>query len=159
MLVRLLGEKESPTIARLAEDIGIDGASIHRSLGRLQEVQLVSPERRANVPQADEFLTHGLRYVFPPRFAGESRGVPTGWAIDSLRDALAPSGSPPPVWAHPEGWVRGIALEPLHDCVAEVAFRDAELARRFGLVDGLRLGDVRVRALAREQLLRAAGLE
>lgn len=158
VLVRLLGEEASPTIAQLAADLGIDGASVHRSLGRLREVQLISSERRANVPQADEFLTHGLRYVFPARFAGESRGVPTAWAVESLRDVLAPSGSPPPVWAHPKGTVRGIALEPLHESAADVAFRDPGLAVRFALVDAMRVGDVRVRAIAREQLLAAAGL-
>ena len=51
--------------------------------------------------QADEFLAHGLRYVFPARFKGESRGVPTAWAAPPLQALLTATDAPAPVWPHP----------------------------------------------------------
>ena len=50
------------------------------------------------------------------------------------------------------GQVRGIALEPLHAAAAQISRRDPELAERLALVDGLRLGDARVRGLAAKLL-------
>jgi hypothetical protein len=157
VLVRLLGEKESLTIREIADSLQIDGASVHRSLRRLEEAQLVLPDRRAAIPQADEFLTHALRYVFPARFHGESRGVETAWAAEPLRSTLTKTDSPPPVWPHPRGRSRGIALEPLHPSVPEAALSDPELHARFALVDALRMGDARTRKAARIELLSRAG--
>jgi hypothetical protein len=156
VLVRLLGEETPLTIQEIVDSLEIDGASVHRSLRRLEEAQLVLPDRRAAVAQADEFLTHGLRYVFPPRFHGESRGVETAWAAEPLRSALTSTDSPPPVWPHPKGRRRGIALEPLHPSAPDAALRDPELHERFALLDALRLGDARVRKIARKELLARA---
>ena len=152
VLVRLLGVQPPVTIQQIADSLGMDVASVHRSLKRLEEVQLVLPDRRAAVPQAAEFLSHGLRYVFPARFKGESRGVETAWAAAPLRDLLTSSDSPPPVWPHPDGRVRGIALEPLHPSVPAAASIDPELHERLALVDALRIGDARVRREARRAL-------
>ncbi len=157
VLVKLLGESGPVTLAEISTSTCLDLASVHRSVRRLEEVRLVLPDRRAAVPQADEFLTHGLQYVFPPRFDGESRGVSTAWAIESLGSQLQTTDSLPPVWPHPLGSRRGIALEPLHRAVPEAALRDPELHERLALVDALRLGDARLRALARHQLFARFG--
>lgn len=157
VLVRLLGIQPPVTIQQIADSLGMDVASVHRSLKRLEEVQLVLADRRAATPQAEEFLSHGLRYVFPARFKGESRGVATAWAAAPLEERFARSDSPPPVWPHPEGSRRGVALEPLHPSVPGAALRDAALYERLALVDALRLGDARVRREARDALF--AGLD
>lgn len=155
VLVRLLGVPPSVTIQWIADSLGSDIASVHRSLKRLEEVQLVLPDRRVAIPQAEEFLSHGLRYVFPARFKGESRGVETAWAAFPLSTKFALSDSPPPVWPHPGGQVRGIALEPLHPSVPAAALLDSELHERLALVDALRLSDARVRREASEALFPA----
>ena len=152
VLVRLLGEEPSATIQRIADSLDSDVASVHRSLRRLEEVQLILPDRSVAAPQADEFLSHSLRYVFPARFHGESRGIETAWAAAPLRTMFTSSDSPPPVWAHPEGSVRGIALEPIHPSVPRAALLDPELHERLALVDALRLGDARVRREAHAAL-------
>jgi hypothetical protein len=152
VLVRLFDVGPSGTLQGIADSVDLDVASVHRSVRRLEEVQLVLPDRRVALPQADEFLFHGLRYVFPARFKGESRGIETAWAAVPLRNALTSSDAPPPVWAHPKGRVRGIALEPLHPSVPEAALRDPVLHERLALVDALRLGDARLRREARKAL-------
>lgn len=52
--------------------------------------------------------------MFPPKWQGEARGLPTAWAVPPLADQLVWSENNVPVWADSEGKVRGIALEPLH---------------------------------------------
>jgi hypothetical protein len=81
--------------------------------------------------------------------------VVTAWAAAPLADRLTRQNSPPPVWPHPRGRVRGIALEPLHPSVAEVALGDEELHQRFALLDALRMGDARLRREARAELFSA----
>jgi len=49
--------------------------------------------------------------------------------------------------------VRGLALEPLHALAPGAALRDPELRERFALVDALRIGDARMRRIARDELM------
>ena len=108
--------------------------------------------RRVNVAQGEEFLVHGVKYVFPAVLGGETRGIPTAWAAPPLAEQLAPSNDLPPVWPDPRGDIRGIALEPLHDSAPEIARRDPALAERLALIDAIRLGDPRIRGLATKLL-------
>lgn len=155
VLARLFDDVEGLTLQNIAESLTLDVASVHRSIRRLEEVQLAFG-RAVAVAQADEFLSHGLRYVFPARFKGESRGIETAWAAAPLRDVLAPSNAPPPVWAYPAGNVRGIALEPLHPAAPAAAILDPRLHERFALIDALRLPDARVRREAHTLLFARA---
>ena len=152
----LAAPRESPdkiTISKISDVLGMDVGSVHRSLKRLTEARLlVSTSRRVGIAQAEEFLVHGLRYVFPPKHGGEARGVPTSWAAPPLSEHLSHTNSPRPVWVHPRGQVRGVALEPLHSSVPELALRDETMHRQLALVDGLRSDETRVRRMSRELL-------
>lgn len=141
-----------PTFGAMANQLHADVAGIHRSVSRLRASGLVGPDRNVQLAQADEFLAHSLRYLFPPVLGGEARGIPTAWAIPPLRDRLAGFERQPYVWAHPQGTERGIAIEPLHRSVPDLALSDPALHRRLALADALRLGDARIRELAREEL-------
>jgi hypothetical protein len=128
---------------------------VHRSLGRLRSAGLYDLDRRrVNLSQAEEFLVHAVKYLFPPAFSGEARGVPTAWAAQPLSDELAPQSELPPVWPDPQGHQRGIALAPLHPAVPALARRDPQLGERLALIDAIRTGDARVRGLAAELLSR-----
>ena len=151
VLAALMGE-HGPTIQWLADRLELDVASVHRSLKRLERAQLLLRDRRVNAANADDFLAHGLRYVFPPEYVGESRGVATAWAAAPLKDVFAPDSGPLPVWPHPNGNERGIAVEPLHKSVPAVALKHGELHQRLALIDALRMGDARQRREARSFL-------
>jgi hypothetical protein len=141
------------TIRDLERDLLIPRAGVHRALFRLEEAGLIDRHRRrVNVSRAEEFLVHAEKYVFPPRLGGETRGVPTAWAAPPLASILAEAEGLPPVWPDPEGDRRGIALEPLHASAPSLARRDPRLGEALALVDGLRIGDARVRGLATELL-------
>jgi hypothetical protein len=150
-----LTERSDWTVRSLESEIAIPRSVIHRSLVRLSEAGLFDAKRRRiKASQAEEFLVHAVKYVFPAVLGGETRGIPTAWAAAPLASELAPPSDLPPVWPDALGHERGIALQPLHDAAAEIARRDPALGERLALVDALRLGDARVRGLA-ANLLRA----
>lgn len=149
VLLKLANGPADWTVRSLEEQTGVARSVVQRSTVRLAQAGLLDPERRqVNLARAEEFLVHGVKYLFPPVLGGETRGIPTGWAAPPLDAVLAQAGDLPPVWPAAKGRVRGIALQPLHDSAPEIARRDPPLAEGLALIDGLRLGDARVRGLA-----------
>ncbi|MHB8690901.1 MAG: hypothetical protein ACYDHH_06610 [Solirubrobacteraceae bacterium] len=107
-----------------------------------------------NVSQSEEFLLHGLRYVFPAKLEGPTLGVPTAWAAAPLAGRIVSSPDElPPVWPDAHGEHRGLALRPLHPAVVEAARRDPKLGERLALVDAIRIGGPRVKGVAAELLI------
>jgi hypothetical protein len=154
LLLALAGGERDGSVRALAQRVGYDVGGTHRALQRLREAGLYAPDRqRVPVAAAEEFLLHGVKYVFPARRGSETRGVPTAWAASPLAAQLARADDLPPVWPHPAGEARGIALEPLHAIVPEAALSDPALWERLALVDALRAGDVRSRRLAEKLLV------
>lgn len=152
VLLKIARVPDGWTMQQLSDELDISLSAIHRSISRLQEAGFLDRRRRVNAAQTMEFLEHAVRYVLPPKFEGESRGIPTAGAAPPLRDLLAPSDALPPVWPHPFGEMRGVALAPIHPLVPEAARRDPQLAESLALVDALRTGDARLRGLAVEEL-------
>ena len=155
LLLKLIGLHEDWTVRSLEAELDMPRAGVHRSLQRLGAAGLYDLDRRrTNRSQAEEFLVHAVKYLFPPELNGETRGIPTAWAAQPLVEELAPQSDLPPVWPDPRGRERGIALTPLHPAVPQLARRDPELAERLALLDAIRMGDARVRNLATRLLSR-----
>lgn len=159
VLLKLVGQSKGWTFEKVAAELNLSPSAVHRSLDRANKAGLYSARaKRVNGPALFEFLIHGGRYVFPAVRAGESRGVPTAWAAPPLVDLLSSSGANPPVWPHPLGRVRGIALKPVHPIVPEAAQRDRRLGELLALFDAIRIGNARERALATEELSQRLGV-
>lgn len=153
VLLKLADQGKNWTVRSLEADLGVARAGVHRSLQRLGAAGLYDLERRrTNLSQAEEFLVHGVKYLFPPQLSGETRGMPTAWAAPPLMEKLAPQHDLPPVWPDAQGERRGIALAPLHPAVPELARRDPDLGERLALIDAIRMGDARIRGLAAKLL-------
>lgn len=153
VLLELVLWGENWTFDLLAHELGLSASAVHRSVDRAAAAGLYrSAGREVDRSALEEFLVHGLRYVFPAQWGGEARGIPTAWAASPLRDRLSQSGSNPPVWPDPHGAVRGIALEPLDPRVPDAARRDKGLCELLALIDAIRIGGARERALAAEEL-------
>lgn len=145
--------EEAWTFDSIAHELGLSASAVHRSVDRAAEAGLYRRGKREVERHAlQEFLLHGLRYVYPAKWGGEARGIPTAWAAPPIADELSSSGKNPPVWPDAHGQVRGIALEPLHPAVPGAARRDKSLAELLALVDALRVGGARERALAAKNL-------
>lgn len=151
VVVGLLRERDvNWTVRALAGDLHLPSASVQRSLERLSGTPAYA-NGSLSVSACQELLIHGLPFIVPGTLGGETRGVPTAWAAPPLSHALAEVGSPP-VWPDASGDVRGVALTPLHPSAPTLARADPEMHALLALVDALRVGDARVRALADDQL-------
>jgi DNA-binding transcriptional MocR family regulator len=154
LLLKLSDSAPGWTVRTLADETSIPRTVVHRALKRLAAAGLLDERHhRVNLSQAEEFLIHAVKYLFPAVEEGESRGVPTAWGAEPLASRIAsPPGTLDPVWPDAKGHRRGLAVHPLHGSVPEAARRDPKLGERLALVDALRLGDARIRGVAAELL-------
>jgi len=144
-----------PPFAQIAADLAMSPSEVHGAVKRTQAAHLLhGPELlgRPNVSALEEFLIHGLKYAFPAEHGGPTRGLPTSYAAEPLKRLIAAGDEPIPVWPHPEGKKRGIALAPLYKTVPIAAMRDPSLYEKLALVDALRDGRTRERKLAEQEL-------
>lgn len=107
--------------------------------------------KRANVAALKEFLIHGVKYAFPARWGPIVRGLPTAHSAPPLCDVIE-GRAEPVVWADPGGEVRGESLEPLFKSAPMAARRDSKLYESLALIDALRSGRARERAVAAKKL-------
>jgi hypothetical protein len=137
------------TVRSLAEELHLPPATVQRALERLAAVRVFdTARRRVNIGACEKLFVHALRFIVPSLVGGETRGVPTAWAAAPLAGQLAGKDDLPPVWPDPHGEVRGLELQPLHPSVVSLAHADAQMYELLAMVDGLRVGDARVRKLA-----------
>lgn len=144
------------TYPSLAAALGLSASEAHACVRRAQESGLYDPHaRRVLKPRLLEFLVHGVRYAYPLVRGSLTRGVPTAHGAPPLRDKIRTSESDAlPVWPDPEGTVRGEAWSPLYPSVPAAVRRDATLYEALALLDAIRGGRARERALAVEELTR-----
>jgi DNA-binding Lrp family transcriptional regulator len=139
--------------AALGKDLGMSASEVHAAVRRLQAARLLDPEtKQVRLEAFRNFLVHGVPYVFPVTPKAITRGMPTAWAAPVLSDKIKSSDQLPPVWPDPEGKVQGAAVQPLYASVPGAAQRDPDLYQLLALVDALRLGRARERAMAEAEL-------
>ncbi|BCS35973.1 hypothetical protein TBR22_A52090 [Luteitalea sp. TBR-22] len=144
---------ERPPMAQVASDLALSPSQVHASLKRLERSRLVDAHTgRPLLKAVEEFLIHGVKYVFPAQRGEATRGVPTAYAAPPLSDQIVADGELTPVWPDAEGSVRGVTLEPLHRAVPKAARQDPALYAILALIDALRDGRVRERQLAEREL-------
>lgn len=150
------GSRRAP-YAQLASELGMSPSEVHASVKRARASGLLhGPELmdRPNLAALEEFLVHGLRYVFPAERGEWTRGMATSYGAQPLRALIASSDEPVPVWPHPEGRQRGVSIRPLYPSAPMAAQHDASFYELLALTDALRDGRVRERKLAIEEFHR-----
>jgi hypothetical protein len=156
VLLKLVAiDKEPWSYNRLAVDIGMSPAETHAAVQRALGAQLAVSEDRGARPNArnlEEFLLHGIRYVFVPDRGELTRGMPTAHSAPPLARSLVSSDDIPAVWPDADGQVRGEAFSPLYRSVPEAARKDQRLYELLALVDAVRGGRARETQLAGKQL-------
>lgn len=142
-----------PSYADLAADLGMSASEVHAAVRRLGEARLLDPETQEVRREAlRNFLVHGVPHAFPVHARAVTRGVPTAWAAPAMAGKISAGEQIPPVWPDPDGKVQGAAVQPLYSSVPHAASRDPALYDLLALVDALRLGRARERALAEKEL-------
>ena len=151
-----LGQR-SWSYAWLAVQLGMSPSQLHSAVKRALAAQLAvrkGDDIVPNIRNLEEFLVHGLKYVFVPERGELTRGIPTGHAAPPLDKHFAPSGEPPPVWPEAQGNVRGVAFWPLYSLPPGAARADLQLYELLVLVDAIRGGRARERELAIKELIK-----
>lgn len=147
----LQDEDGRPTYAELGALLSLSPSTVHQSVQRMQGSGLLRPgTRMPNRRALSEFLTHGVRYAFPPILGRQAVGVPTahsgpvlGGQFDA-EDAL--------VWPDVRGSVQGTSLTPLYPGATSLPDRAPEVYRLMTLVDAIRAGRARERGNAIAEL-------
>lgn len=141
----------------LAIELCMSVSEVHAGMKRAQRAGLVhtfDDRFQVGVRAFEEFLLHGLRYVFVPDRGELTRGLPTAHGAAPIASHIVATEEPPPVWPTPDGSVRGLAFSPLYKAAPQAALRDATLYELLVVVDTLRGGRARERQIATQELKR-----
>lgn len=140
---------------KLALELGMSPSEVHAAAKRAIEARLAVKKDdsiKPNKRNLEEFLMHGIQYVFIPDRGSLTRGIPTAHAAEPLVSAFIPDDEPPPIWPDPEGDVRGESFSPLYKSAPKAARNDPKLYMLLALVDAIRGGRARERELAKKEL-------
>ena len=140
---------------KLAVDLSMSPSEVHAASNRVLVARLAIRKDKKilpNIRNLEEFLIHGLKYVFVAERGEMSRGMPTGYAAPPLESMFVPDNEPLPVWPDAEGDVRGMAYSPLYNSAPKAARVDEKLYELLVLVDAIRGGRAREVNLAIKEL-------
>ena len=150
--VLMKGDVEKPSYQYISKSAKISVSEAHASVKRLCESDLVNSERHLKKRNVEEFLIHGLRYMFPMKSTGElAYGMPTSYAAPVSAKEFAISGNVP-VWRSSKGHVLGRSHEPIYPTIPDAAAEDPELYDRIAVLDMLRGGRLRERKFAEQKI-------
>lgn len=156
VLLKLVALGNKPwTFNELSVELGMSPSEVHGAAKRALAAKLavkVDDNIRPNLRNLEEFLLHGVQYVFVPERGELNRGMPTAYAAAPLESYFAGDNEPPPVWPDPEGKVRGMSFSPLYKSVPKAAKKDPKLYELLAMVDGIRGGRARERSIAIKEL-------
>jgi hypothetical protein len=137
------------TFEKLGKSLLMQASQVHSSLKRAENAGLYfSQARSIRSHSLLEFLEHGIRYAFATKPGEVTRGVPTSHSSAPLKQHIVSSKGWEYVWPWAAGDIEGLAIEPLHHSVPEVAISDPTFHEYMSLIDALRVGRSRERALA-----------
>lgn len=150
--VLMKGDANRPSYQSISKAAKISVSEAHASVRRLRECDLVNSDRGLKRRNVEEFLLHGLRYMFPMKATGElAYGMPTSYAAPVSANAFSVCGSIP-VWRTDNGKVLGRSCEPIYPTAPEAAAGDPDLYDRLAVIDMLRGGRLRERSFAARKI-------
>lgn len=148
VLIKIIAKnRQKWTMKDLAYELGISNSEISESLNRSMIAGLISGDKTKVMKMALlEFIQYGIKYVYPQRPQGMTRGVVTAHSADPLVNEI--TSAEIYVWPYANGIDRGFSIDPLHVNVPEAVLRDSKLHKLLSLIDAIRLGNVREQKLA-----------
>lgn len=135
----------------LAEELNISQSEVSQSLNRSRYAGLLDESRKKVLRLAFvEFLLYGIAYVFPQKPSAIVRGLLTAHSAKPLNKII--NSNEKYVWPYAKGVDRGQSIEPLYKTVVEAALKDFKLYELLTLIDAIRVGRVREKELAKQEL-------
>ena len=142
---------ESWLMKDLASELGISASEVSESLHRSVYAGLITENKKQIMKMALlEFLQFGLKYVYPQQTGAIQRGLATAFSAPPLSEKITSNEAI--VWPFSEGEMRGQAIEPLYPGAPKACLQDQKLYELLTLVDALRIGKSREKAIAIEEL-------
>ena len=152
LLKKLTTTGQTLSCRGIAESLGLSASTVSESLERSKKAKLIDQNKnRVNILALQEFLVHGIAYVFPAETGRVGRGIPTNASASPIKEHIT-SNSDIYVWHYVKGTARGQQLEPIYPTVPEAVLRDDELYQLLVIVDALRIGHTREKAVAIDEL-------
>ncbi|MBQ0754704.1 MAG: hypothetical protein KBT87_07460 [Gammaproteobacteria bacterium] len=158
VLLKIIAKQGDPwSYNGLAVELGMSPAEVHAGIKRAIRARLALKSDRGAPARPvlralEEFILHGMPYVFIAEQEGMTRGIATAWAAPMMSNQFIVGTEPPPVWPHPEGKTRGQGVSPLYKSAPFAAMQDVMLYELLALVDMLRIGRAREKELAVKHL-------
>ena len=139
----------------LASELGMSASEVNAGIKRALKSGLLRKNNQKIIPMKqaiEEFLIHGVKYVFPVERGEPSRGIAAAHAADVFKDKLLSSDELPPIWPDPEGSVNGFSFKPLYKSVPFAVKNDPLLYDYLSIVDVLRSGRAREISIAKKMI-------
>jgi hypothetical protein len=153
MLKLIVWEDSEWSYPALSHELSMSTSEVHAGVKRAVAARLMDMHRKLPIKRnLLEFLIHGVKYAYPPDRGGVSRGLPTSYAAQPLKDLIMQTDDPPPVWPDPEGQVRGYEFSPLYSSVPHACKVDPKLYEILALVDAIRDGRARETQIAVKEI-------
>lgn len=136
----------------IAYSIRISPSEVSDALERCRIAQLMDANKtKVNTLALKDFLVYGLRYVFPIQIGNIVRGMSTAVSASPISDQIS-NENEKFVWPYKKGTTRGQAIEPLYKTLPEAALNDEDLYKLLVIAETLRMGRVRERDIAIQEL-------
>ena len=155
VLLKIVAIREKPwTYNQLAVELFMSPSEVHAAIKRAISAHLANIIQNGihvNLSTLEEFIVHGIRYVFFPERGEITRGIPTIYTVAPL-DSMPSSDELLPVWPDSMGNTRGASFSPLYRSAPKAAMKDQALYELLALVDAIRGGRSRERAMAIDEI-------
>ncbi len=145
------------SIAKIADSVKMSASETHAAIKRCSKSGLYSSiNEKPNRVNLEEFILHGLKYVFPGEKGEPDRGLPTAHSTEPIASMLANKVNDLEtlVWPYAFGNVRGVSVIPLYKTVPDAVMNDKKLYEFLALIDVLRVGRIREINIARDELIK-----
>jgi len=153
MLKLIVWEDSEWSYPALSHELSMSTSEVHAGVKRAVAARLMDMHRKIPIKRnLLEFLIHGVKYAYPPDRGGVTRGLPTSYAAQPLKEHIMQTDDPPPVWPDPEGQVRGYEFSPLYSSVPHACKVDPKLYEILALVDAIRDGRARETQIAVKEI-------
>jgi len=147
----------------LAAELHISPSEAHSGVKRLKKCSLLaelsmsidSKGEKAILPDKQnivEFLTSGIRYVFPTEMTAPLKGIPTAEGVSHLFPDMQNPEKLTPVWGFETADYYGVGIKPLYKTLPRAALDDFPLYELAAITDALRSDSVKLRDTAAEKL-------
>lgn len=153
ILMKLISSKDRRlTNKQIADELGISASEISEALERCRFAKLIDESTtKVNTLALEEFLLHGLKYVYPVIPQTKIRGVATAVSAPLFKNEIS-QGEEKFVWPDSKGDIRGFGIMPLYRTVPGAVKADAILYDLLAIADVVRIGRARELDMAKLKL-------